>query len=320
MEISFLNKYKSKVLNDFYLSDECLNLLQTLLKMNNLNIMFVGSSGTGKTSLIQSIIREYYQSDNLFTQDILHINCLKEQGIQYYRNNLKTFCQTKSTIPNKKKFIVLDDFDMINEQSQQVFRNYIDKYSHNIHFIISCKNNQKVIDNIQSRNIIIRLNKVSDKDFLHFFNKVVKKEKIQITNQAKKFILKISNLNFNKLLNYLEKIKLFNKKVDNKIIKSISGNINFITFYKYTDFCLKKNYTEAIQIILNIYIKGYSVIDILDNYFSFIKVTEQIDEKNKYIVIKFICEYIKNFYTDHENEIELAFFTNNLIINLNKIN
>ena len=320
METSFLNKYKSKVLNDFYLSTECLNLLHTLLKMNNLNIMFVGSSGTGKTSLIQSIIREYYNNNNLFTQDILHINCLKEQGIQYYRNNLKTFCQTKSTIPNKKKFIVLDDFDMINEQSQQVFRNYIDKYSHNIHFIISCKNNQKVIDNIQSRNIIIRLNKVSDKDFLKFFNKVVKNENIVITNQAKKFLLKISNLNFNKLLNYLEKIKLFNKKIDNKTIKSISGNINFITFFKYTEFCLEKNYTDAIQIILNIYNKGYSVIDILDNYFSFIKITDQIDEEKKYIVIKYICEYIKNFYTDHENEIELAFFTNNLIINLSKIN
>ena len=109
MESSFLNKYKSKLLKDFYLSSECLNLLQTLLKMNNLNIMFVGSSGTGKTSLIQAIIREYYNDDNLFTQDILHINCLKEQGIQYYRNNLKTFCQTKSTIPNKKKFIVLNN-------------------------------------------------------------------------------------------------------------------------------------------------------------------------------------------------------------------
>ena len=320
METSFLNKYKSKLLKDFYLSSECLNLLQTLLKMNNLNIMFVGSSGTGKTSLIQSIIREYYNNDNLFTQDILHINCLKEQGIQYYRNNLKTFCLTKSTIPNKKKFIVLDDFDMINEQSQQVFRNYIDKYSHNIHFIISCKNNQKVIDNIQSRNIIIRLNKVSDKEFLNFFNKVVKNENIKITNQAKKFLLKISNLNFNKLLNYLEKIKLYNTKIDNKIIKSISGNINFITFYKYTDFCLEKNYTDAIQIIINICNKGYSVIDILDNYFSFIKITEQINQEKKYIVIKYICEYIKNFYTDHENEIELAFFTNNLIINLSKIN
>ena len=65
---------------------------------------------------------------------------------------------------------------MINEQSQQVFRNYIDKYSHNIHFIISCKNNQKVIDNIQSRNIIIRLNKVSDKDFL----KLIKLLKMKI--------------------------------------------------------------------------------------------------------------------------------------------
>ena len=49
------------------------------------------------------------------------------------------------TIKNKKKIVVLDDIDIINEQSQQVFRNCIDKFSHNVHFISSCSNTQKVI-------------------------------------------------------------------------------------------------------------------------------------------------------------------------------
>ena len=287
--------------------------------MNNLNIIFVGNSGTGKTSIIHAIIREYYNTEKITNENILHINCLKEQGIQYYRVNLRTFCQTKSSIPNKKKFIILDDFDMINEQSQQVFRNYIDKYSHNIHFLISCKNNQKVIDNIQSRNVIIKLNHVNETNFITFFETILKKENIDITNTAKKFLLRICNLNFNKLLNNLEKIKLYNKKIDNKLIKILCGNINYITFHKYTELWLNKDY-EAINIILNIYHKGYSVIDILDNYFSFIKITDQLNEENKYKTIKFICKYIKNFYTNHEDEIELAFFTNNLIINLSKMN
>ena len=289
MEISFLKKYKAKNFKDFYLKNECISLLKTLLKMDNLNIILAGSSGTGKTSLIQAIIREYYKQDSIYNENILHINCLKEQGIQYYRNNLKTFCQTKSTFLNKKKFIILDDFDMINEQSQQVFRNYIDKYSHNIHFLISCKNNQKVIDNIQSRNIIVKLNKVSNKEFNNFFLKVVKNENIKITKTAKIFLLKISHLNFNKLLNNLEKIKLYNKKIDNKTIKSLCGNINFITFYKYTELCINGDYFNAIQTITNIFYKGYSVIDILDNYFSFIKISDQISEEKKYIIIKFIC-------------------------------
>lgn len=319
MKESFLNKYKPKFLKDFYLPTEYINLIKTLFKMNNLNILFIGCAGTGKTSIIQSIVREYYNIDKIFTENILHINCLKEQGIQYYRNNLKTFCQTKSTIPNKKKIIILDDFDMINEQSQQVFRNYIDKYSHNIHYLISCKNNQKVIDNIQSRNVIIKLNKISPKEFNSFFLKIIKNENISVTSKAKKFLLKISDLNFNKLLNNLEKMKLYNKKITDNNIKEICTNINFIIFQKYTKYCIENDYKNAITTIIEVYNKGFSVIDILANYFSFIKVTKLLNEKDKYKTIKFICKYIKNFYINHEDEIELVFFTNNLIINLSKI-
>ena len=46
---------------------------------------------------------------------------------------------------------MLDDIDLINDQSQQVFRNCIDKYSHNVHFIASCSNIQKVIDSISKK-------------------------------------------------------------------------------------------------------------------------------------------------------------------------
>ena len=66
----------------------------------------------------------------------MYLNNSKDQGIHFYRNEVKTFCQTCSLIPNKKKFVVIDDIDYINEQSQQAFRNIIDKYNHNIHFIL----------------------------------------------------------------------------------------------------------------------------------------------------------------------------------------
>ena len=54
-------------------------------------------------------------------------------------------------------------------------------------------------------------------------------------------------------------------------------------------------------------------MDILDNYFIFIKITDTIDEKKKYKIIKIICEYISIFHNVHENEIELVLFTNKLI-------
>ena len=75
----------------------------------------------------------------------------------------------------------------------------------------------------------------------------------------------------------------------------------------------KKNLIKSIQLIFNIYKKGYSVMDILDSYFIFIKITEQLPEEIKYKVIILILKYIAIFYTLHENEIELILFTNQLI-------
>ena len=60
------------------------------------------------------------------------------------------------------------------------------------------------------------------------------------------------------------------------------------------------------------YDKGYSVMDILDNYFLFVKNTDIISEDEKYEVIPIICKYITVFHNIHEDEIELALFTNNL--------
>ena len=43
----------------------------------------------------------------------------------------------------------------------------------------------------------------------------------------------------------------------------------------------KKNLRNSIQLIFNIYKKGYYVMDILDSYFIFIKITEQLPEEIK---------------------------------------
>ena len=135
--------------------------MRSLINMDNLNVLFIGNNGCGKTTIIDSTIREYYGTDSIPYENVLYINNLQEQGVQYYRTELRTFCQTASQIPNKKKFIIMDDIDLINSQSQQVFRNCIDKFSHNVHFISSCSNTQKVIDSIQSRCILIKIKPIS---------------------------------------------------------------------------------------------------------------------------------------------------------------
>ena len=191
MEQPFIYKYRPKFLSEFTIDPKIIELIKIFINMDKLNILFVGNSGSGKTTLINCIIKEYYGTE-YDTTNILIINSLKEQGISYYRSEVKTFCQTMCTLSNKKKFIILDDIDNINEQSQQVFRNCVDKYSKNVNFIASCSNSQKVIDSFQSRVIILKIKQLEINYLEEIITKICTSEKL-LDKVAKDFIISICN-------------------------------------------------------------------------------------------------------------------------------
>lgn len=311
----FIHKYQPLYFKDFNNDNEIINILKTLILIDNLNILLIGDIASGKTTLLNALIREYYidYSPKDYEENILYINSLKEQGINYYRTDVKTFCQTCSNIKNKKKFVILDDIDLINEQSQQVFRNCIDKYSHNVHFISSCSNIQKVIESLQSRFTIFKIKPLDKVNLVQIINTIKTNENIEIEENAIDFIINISNNTVKVIINYMEKFKLLNQKITIQLATELCSNISFLIFEEYTNLLIEKNLVEAINIIYKLYDKGYSVMDILDNYFIFIKSTNIITEDQKYIFIPVICKYISVFHNIHEDEIELSLFTNNII-------
>jgi len=313
MEKPFIYKYKPQSINDFELNNDFKELIESFINIGNLNILLFGNSGSGKTSIINCIINQYYK-DDYNSNNILTINSLKDQGISYYRNEVKTFCQIKSLIPNKKKFIILDDIDTINEQNQQTIRNYIDNYYNNIFFISSCANLQKVIDSFQSRILILKIPQLQKNHLENILNNICFKENINISNKSKEFIILLSNLSIKTLINYLEKINLFNNNITDDIIFNMCTNISFTIFQNYTNLCKNKdNLLKAINLIYSIHNLGYSVIDILDNYFLFLKLNDILNDTCKFLIIKLISKYTIIFYNIHEDILELALFTNDLI-------
>lgn len=313
MEPPFLKKYQPRRFEDFIIGQEYIELLRTLIAMDNLNILLIGDSGCGKTSLLEATMREYYGSDTVPRDNVLYINNLQEQGISYYRTEVKTFCQTCSSVSGKKKFIILDDIDIINDQSQQVFRNCIDKYSHNVHFLASCSNMQKVIESLQSRCTIIKIHSVSRDMLRKLLHKIIKQENISIKKKAREFILNICNSSIRLLVNYLEKFKLLGKNVTLYRAKDICTNISFFDLEEYTRaWFVEKDIKKASKVIFSILAKGYSVMDVLDSYFQFVKVTDILNEESKYKAVRFICKYIATFHTLHEDEVELILLTNDL--------
>ena len=110
----------------------------------------------------------------------------------------------------------------------------------------------------------------------------------------------------------MEKFKLLNQPINLDLATSICTNISFLTFEEYTCLLKNGNLPNAVKLLYNIYDKGYSVMDILDNYFLFVKITNLLSETQKYDIIPLICKYITVFHNIHEDEIELALFSNNL--------
>lgn len=311
----FIHKYQPLYFKDFGLDNSVINMLQTLILIDNLNILIIGDMASGKTSLLNALIREYYigHTPKEYEENVLYINSLKEQGINYYRTDVKTFCQTCTNIKNKKKIVILDDIDIINEQSQQVFRNCIDKYSHNVHFISSCSNIQKVIESLQSRFTIIKNKSLKRENLVTIIENIKIIENIEIEPEAQNFIINVCNNTVKTLINYMEKFKLLNQKITYNLAVQLCSNISFFIFEEYTKFILEKNINKSIHLITELYDKGYSVMDILDNYFIFVKSSTILNEEQRFKIIPCICKYITIFHNIHEDEIELALFTNNLI-------
>lgn len=314
-ESTFITKYKPYYIREFCKDDKLLSVINTLLEIDYLNILFIGNSSSGKTTLLNALIREYYNLDrtaNFPENNILFVNNLKEQGIQYFRNEMKTFCQSHSAIHGKKKLVIIDDIDNINEQSQQVFRNYIDKYKRNIHFISVCTNIQKVIESIQSRLHIIQINQPTKEQNREIMENIIQKEGLEIDEESKEYLLMVSSSSIRILINYLEKIFILGEKIDIELCKKICSNISFQQFELYIAKIREDDLTGAIDIFYSIYDYGYSVIDILDYFFTFIKLTNCLDEETKYKLIPYLCKYITIFHNLHEDGIELALFTNNI--------
>jgi len=319
MEQIFITKYKPYYLREFGLDEKRMQLLRTLYEIEDINVLLVGCPSAGKTTLLHAMIREYYnlkKTDTMNDTNILYINLLKEQGIHYFRNEMKTFCQSKCSLQGKKKMIVIDDIDNLNEQSQQVFRNYIDKYKHNIHIICSCTNIQKVIESIQSRLHIIQLHMPTYQQIDILMTRIIEDTHIPIQQDALQKIkstIKTEHENIVQMIFKMEKMFIYHNENPIQLpeIEKMTNHIKKKDMENYINHIKLRELKEAVQILHDM--EGYSVIDILDHIYNHVKETPQLNETQKYEIIPFLCKYITIFNKIHEDHIELAIFTNDLM-------
>lgn len=305
-----ISKYKISNLMDCSICENDKGNIYQLIETHNVNILIAGHVGTGKTTLINLIVDEYYKKNTNARENILSINSLQEQGIQYYRSDVKNFCQIKSSIPGFKKTLMVDNIHDIGEQQQQIFQNYIDKFD--INFIATTNNISKVNHNIISRLNYIEMEPVTKDKIMNLYDKVYLREEMhnQLDEKVKDLICDLSGLSYKKLLNNILKIKLYGKQCTNEKIVKMCSNINIQYYEIFLTHILNKNYTESLEILYSASTnEGYSIQDILFYLYYYVRTHSTINDFFKYEFIKILTKYIAIIINNSDDELELALFT-----------
>lgn len=73
------------------------------------------------------------------------------------------------------------------------------------------------------------------------------------------------------------------------------------------------------QLLFDMCEVGYSVIDILESFYYFIKRTSLLEEKHKFLLFPIFSHYMNIFHSIHEDEFELVVFTYDIMNTINRI-
>lgn len=308
-------QYRYHSVKDSIIDDDIKELLLFFQKDKKCSFLLYGENDTGKTSLVHSYLTDYYNLSNIDDikqcEYIYKYNGLCDNGIHYFKQEVFTFC--KLTISsNTKLTLFIDNIDNINEHYQLVLKDCLEQYDHKLNVIITCKNIEKIKEYLRSRVYIVKLNKYKLDNIKSILTRINNDYHLRIDQESQYYLLQKCDYSLVKLFSMLETLRLYhiNENIDIQIVKQLCCYINDDMFTEFTTLWFEnKDLKIAILRLKHILNMGYSIIDIYEMYFTFIKQTIVIPDKIKHNVIKTISKYIIRFYCIHEHDIELFLFT-----------
>jgi hypothetical protein len=118
------------------------------------NIVFHGSPGSGKRTIVGDFINRIYHSDRAKIKNyVMFVNCAHGKGIKFIRDELKQFAKTniQCNENNLFKSIVMYNADELTIDAQSALRRCIELFSHTTRFFIVVENKHKLLKPILSR-------------------------------------------------------------------------------------------------------------------------------------------------------------------------
>lgn len=139
-------EYRPKTVDECILPEETKEtFLQMVERGEPQNLLLSGGAGCGKTSVAKALCRD-------LGCDTMMINCSEDGNIDTLRTKIRNFASTVSLSDGTKKVVILDEFDYSNAQSTQpALRGFMEEFSENCRFVLTCNFKNRVIEPLHSR-------------------------------------------------------------------------------------------------------------------------------------------------------------------------
>ena len=221
--IMWVEKYRPKKMTELVNQKEIVGSINSMLKKQSElpHLLFSGSAGVGKTTaalcLSSEILREHWRTYTL------ELNASDERGINMVRERVKKFSRfagLDTEIPFK--IIILDEADEMTSDAQTALRRIIEDTSKICRFILIANNLSKIIAPIQSRCVVFKFTRISDKDIISQLKFIAKQEKIKTDEKGLQTICDHTSGDLRHAINILQ-AAASSGDVTESIVKSVVG-------------------------------------------------------------------------------------------------
>lgn len=236
-EFLWVEKYRPKTIDDCILPEKLKATFQKFVDQKEVpNLLLSGGPGVGKTTVARAMLEQ-------LGCDYIVINGSMNGGIDTLRTDIQNFASSVS-LTGGRKYVILDEADYLSGATQPALRNFMEEFSKNCGFILTCNFKDKIIAPLHSRCSVVdfKISKTEKeelaKQFLRRALNILKAEKIEADKSAVAGVIVKFFPDWRRVLNELQQYA-----ATGKIDSGILTNLQDVNLTKLMEYLKGKNFT-----------------------------------------------------------------------------
>jgi DNA polymerase-3 subunit gamma/tau len=245
--LALYRKYRPDNFDAVLGQEHIVKVLESSIKNQKVShaYLFVGSRGTGKTS----VARIFAQEIGISSNDIYEIDAASNRGI----DDIKALRDGVRTLPfdSKYKIYIIDEVHMLSKDAWGALLKTLEEPPKHVIFVLATTEFHKVPDTIISRCQVFQFKKPTDLILKNLVLDIAKKENFELDNSSAELIALLGDGAFRDTLGVLQKVLNFakNKKITRSEIEKITGAPKTVLVDDLITAVIENNLENSISII-----------------------------------------------------------------------